>query len=70
MVRKATAEEEGLEESVCRRCGETRERAIPKPASRSRDETDTGDRSRPGLWILLGLAALAGIGGVIFMRQR
>ena len=70
VVRKATAEEEGLEESVCRRCGETRERAIPKPASRSRDETDTGDRSRPGLWILLAVAALAGIGGVIFMRRR
>ena len=69
VVRKATAEEEGLEESVCRRCGETRERAIPKRAV-ARDETDTGDQSRLELWILLAVAAVAGIGGVIFMRRK
>ena len=69
VVEKATAGREGLEERVCGRCGEKEQRSVPRVSS-GRDDTDTGDKSNPGLWILLAAAALAGIGGVIVLRRR
>ena len=88
VVMKATTAEEGLEESACKRCGETRQRAIPKreveherggedekePGGGSadgkyRDTTDTGDKSTPGLWILLAAGAIAGIGVIVLTRR-
>ena len=69
VVEKATAGREGLEERVCGRCGEKEQRSVPWVSS-GRDDTDTGDKSNPGLWILLAAAALAGIGGVIVLRRR
>jgi len=69
VIDKATAREEGLEERECRRCGETEQRTVPR-ASVARDETDTGDRSNPGLCILLAAAALAGIVGVVLLRRK
>ena len=69
VIRKASANEEGLEERTCSRCGETEQRTVARSRV-ARDETDTGDRSNPGLWILLAAAAVAGIVGVVLLRRR
>lgn len=41
VVVKATADEEGLEESVCSRCGDSRQRAVPKLAPESDHDRDS-----------------------------